>query len=221
MPLLADAELLGNGDALSRALDHNVGRFLTRAEVFSALNRSKSAGTLKIRGELHSEDLQVDPAVRITVPDPRLQLLRASTDPRTGCTWFRFRATAEPKLLPFYTTVCTPETVADTGATPKQAGNFAVITAADSKPAMPVLVQPSKSAGLAVRTSVSQMTLLVHPLQRGRLGKIIRVRVDGSGKFQKRGSWDRRRSIRPTREKLCISNQLAQRTPQPSQYCFY
>ncbi len=103
-PLLADAELLGNGDALSRALDHNVGRFLTRAEVFSALNRSKSAGTLKIRGELRSEDLQVDPAVRITVPDPRLQLLRASTDPRTGCTWFRFRATAEPKLLPFYTT---------------------------------------------------------------------------------------------------------------------
>src|ERR1700760_893813 len=87
--LLTDAAVLGNGESLQHALDRNAGRFLTRDEVFSVLQRDKSFGTLKVRGELRSEDLQVDPAVRITVADPRLLLLQASTDPRPGCTWFR------------------------------------------------------------------------------------------------------------------------------------
>jgi hypothetical protein len=46
----------------------------------------------------------------------------------------------------------------------------------------PFLVEPGHPARLLISSSDSQMSLIVNPLQRGRLGETVRVRMEGSVK---------------------------------------
>jgi hypothetical protein len=101
-------------------------------------------------------------------------------DPQTGCTWFRLRATAAPQLLPFYATICSTRFIEKKSSPP--AVVFAHLTSEARTPvdASPFLVEPGHPARLLVSSPDSQMILMVHPLQRGRLGETVRVRLEGS-----------------------------------------
>jgi hypothetical protein len=159
-----------------------VGRLVTREEIIAAI---QSAVATTSQGDQHAyrlEDVRLDSAVRISVSDPGVRMTQMVLDQTTGCTWFRFRATAAPAVLPFYATDCTPSSTRKSSVIPSFASANVASSNLPSEIASPVLVDPGRPARLCLRSHDSEMLLIVQPLQRGRLGEIIRVRLAGTGK---------------------------------------
>lgn len=156
-------------------------RLVTREEVFEAI-QSVVGTPQNSSPRFHPQDIQLGPAVWVSVDEPRLVVTQIKVDPLTGCTWFRLRATAAPHLLPFYAALCAVRFIEKKSLLPQIA--FARLTYEPHPLAdpSPFLVEPGHPARLLVSSPDSQMILIVHPLQRGRLGETVRVRLEGSVK---------------------------------------
>ena len=96
---------------------------------------------------------------------------------------FRLWSSSSPQVHPFYVTARLPvksNAISSLafqafGASLKPSIPISVVSS-------PVLVEPARSARLHLHSAHSNILLEVKPLQRGRLGEVIRVRLPANGK---------------------------------------
>jgi hypothetical protein len=177
----AGQEKTAAANITSRISAKRMERLVTREEVFDAI-QAFLATPQNSSLPFHAQDIHLGPAVWVPVKEALLAVTQNKFDPLTGCNWFRLRSGALPELLPFYASICTTRLIEKKSSLPQIA--FARLTSAPhgSEDSSPFLVEPGHPARLLVSSPDSQMILLVHPLQRGRLGESVRVRLEGSVK---------------------------------------
>jgi len=176
----AGQEKTAAANITSRISAKRMERLVTREEVFDAI-QSFLATPQNSNLPFHAQDIHLGPAVWVPVKETLLSVTQNKFDPLTGCNWFRLRSRALPELLAFYASVCTTRLIEKKSSLPQIA--LARLTdRRSSEDSSPFLVEPGHPARLLVSSPDSQMILLVHPLQRGRLGESVRVRLEGSAK---------------------------------------
>lgn len=166
-----------------------IGRLVTREEVLAAIQPSANSapGTAPHSSEpsvpkFQLADIFFSSVVRVPIDDARLAVMQIKPDEITGCTWFRLRAAAAPAVLPFFAMACVPPALEKQTNPPQHLSPVLPRALESSISASPVLVEPGQPARLFIHSPDSQMVLVVHPLQRGRLNEIVRVRLAGSAK---------------------------------------
>lgn len=161
------------------------GRVVTRQEVFRAIQAAMGSTSPQGRSELRLEDIRLGPAVRISVAEPQLRVTQVLLDHRTGCVWFRLKAAASPEVLPFYVALRSPSFFGKGPLVSRAVSANATLPHPAPDSTLPILVEPGSPARLCVRSPDSKMVLTVNPMQRGRLGETIRVRLPGTAKILK------------------------------------
>ncbi|MGB2643741.1 MAG: flagella basal body P-ring formation protein FlgA [Candidatus Acidiferrum sp.] len=157
------------------------GRLISRQEVFeavqAALARNSQAGVYSLR----PADIALQTAVRVPPGDAGLQVTQIAFDSSMGCLRFRLRARRAPSVLPFYATASVESSFVEKTAT-RHVVSVAAHAASGITTLAPILVTAGGLARLYIHTANMNMLLEVRPLQRGRLGEVIRVQLPGTGR---------------------------------------
>jgi hypothetical protein len=156
-------------------------RLISLAEIYSAIQSSLAKNPVLGIPPFQLRDLSLDADVRVPPGDAGLQVTQITFDQFIGRARFRLWTRSAPGVLPFFVTAKVSSVVP---ASPS-ASKLLTIAARSSSTldtSALVLVQPSRPARLHLHSSNMDMLLQVLPLQRGRLGEVIRVRLAGTGR---------------------------------------
>jgi len=151
---------------------------VTRDEAFAAIRQALAKSKGPALPDFQPEDLSFS-AVLLPDQASRLAVTEVSFDEFIGRARFRLWSTSAPAVHPFYVTAqpsSRPVAASFASIPAHNAGSIAISTPS------PVLVGPGRSARLHLHSSNSNIFLEVKPLQPGRLGEIIRVRLPGNGR---------------------------------------
>ena len=155
-------------------------RFLTRSDVLPVIRLSLENNP---RIEASSVDLSsLEMSAQISVPplDPQLEVTQIDYDAALRRVRFRLWPKAVPSVVPFFATA----RLTDSAAAPPRSFTHAtrgLAVPSFFQTAGPILVETGRSARLRLHSPDSEMLLVVKPLQRGRLGDIIRVHIPTTG----------------------------------------
>jgi flagellar basal body P-ring formation chaperone FlgA len=163
------------------------GRLLSREEIFAAIDSSLSKKPIPGIPRLQPKDLFLEVEIRVPQGDPGLEVTQISFDQLIGSARIRLRARSAPALLPFYVIARIPSALS------ASAPGVRTVLNAESIPgsvpssnansiSIPILVAANQPARLHMHSANMDMILEVTPLQPGRLGDLIRVRLPGSGR---------------------------------------
>jgi len=157
-------------------------RLLTPEDTFAAIQSALANNSALRIPSLYLENIELEAAVRVPIGDPRLLVTQTVFDPFIGRARFRLRSRAFPGILPFYATARIPSSL------PVQPSEFQLIGSAfqsalaNFPASSPVLVEPARLATLHLHSPNANSFLSVKPLQSGRLGDTIRIRIPGNAK---------------------------------------
>jgi len=156
---------------------------VTREEVFEAIERALSKSSLPELPAVRLEDISLEAAVLVPENNPELEVTQITFDEFIGRARFRLWSKSSPAVHPFYVTAKAASDFERNAARPRAP----LLPGLDARPlpqfvATPVLVETSHFASLYLHSTNSNMQLQVKPLQRGRLGDIIRVRLPSNGR---------------------------------------
>jgi len=157
-------------------------RQVSREEVAAAIRLA-----LAQKGAASPVDLSnilLDASVNVPDADPNLELLDMRVDELLGRARFRLASKSSPAVLPFLATAPLLSTLGSQRFAQKGASVSAAAAPTPNildRPA-PILVQPGTPARLHLHSANSDMRLVVNPLQRGRLGQTIQVKMPGTRK---------------------------------------
>jgi hypothetical protein len=155
---------------------HRTARPISRDEVaaavLSALRRNPALPSIDI------SSLAVDAFVDVPDSDPQLEVIQTTLDAPLVRLRFRLAAKASPVATPFFATArLAPDSIT---TIPRTAITRSIARRALDPAVAPLFVLTGRAAHLHVHSANSDMQLVVKPLQRGRLGETIRVRLVGS-----------------------------------------
>lgn len=156
---------------------------VTRDEVLVAIRHALAASEHADFTQLRPEDISFDP---VALPDraSQLEVTGITYDEFIGRVRFRLRSKSAPEVRPFYVTAQLPTHSSPNSfsllhaSTPPRLSPESATLASES----PILVDPTRLARLHLHSSDANIFLDVRPLQRGRLGEVIRVRVPSNGR---------------------------------------
>jgi hypothetical protein len=151
---------------------------VTREQVFAAIRTALAGNRDAALRDFQPEDISFG-AVLLPNQASRLEVTEISFDQFIGRARFRLWSPSARDIHPFYATAQLPpgqNALLSSSISPLSAG--AIVPSQASH----VLVEPSRSARLHLHSSNANILLEVKPLQRGRLGEIIRVRMPANGK---------------------------------------
>lgn len=156
-------------------------RLLTRDEVFAAIEAAITRNPVSGIPRLQPADLSLDAEVRVPLGDAGLEILQIAFDSFIGRVRVRMRARSAPAVLPFYVTAQVPDALS------RPMSGIHTVSIATHSPitnplSTPVLVAADRPARLHIHSSNMDMILEVRPLQSGRFGEQIRVRLPGTGR---------------------------------------
>jgi hypothetical protein len=155
---------------------------VTRGEAFAAIREALAKSKGPALPDFQPEDISLD-AVLLPDRTSQLEVTAIAFDEFIGRARFRLRSKSAPGVHPFYVTARLPFRLAAIPSSSIQAFSAGFIASSINPPVVsPVLVEAGRTARLHLHSSNSNILLEVKPLQRGRLGEIIRVRLPGSGK---------------------------------------
>jgi hypothetical protein len=159
-----------------------IGRQLTRQETWTAIQSFLEKHPVDALRSLRAEDLSLEAAVAVSGDDAKLAVTRLTFDDALHLARFRLRLHDVTNGQPFYVTARPPSgrtglarPVFDDISSSTPAANSSILGSA-------VLVDPRQPARLHLHSADSDMLLTVQPLQRGREGQVVRVRLRASGK---------------------------------------
>jgi len=163
-------------------------RPITVQEVFAAIQSALEHGGVSSAASLRPEDVLLQTQVLVGPGDAGLEVLRAEFDRGMRGARFLLRTSQEPKVLPFFVSVRLP---ADS-----QQARFDAVTRlsrngskTESAPRSLVLaktaflVSPGEQATLLLQSDAVRMIADVIPLERGKMGQVVPVRVLDTGKI--------------------------------------
>jgi len=156
-------------------------RLISLEEIYSAIQSSLAKNPVTGIPPFQLRDLTLDADVRVPPGDAGLQVTQITFDQFIGRARFRLWTRSAPGVLPFFVTAKVSSAVP---ASPS-ASKLLTIAARSSNTldtSALVLVQPGRPARLHLHSSNMNMLLQVLPLQRGRLGDVIRVRLAVTGR---------------------------------------
>lgn len=155
------------------------GRVLTRQEAWIAIQTFLAKHPASALRTLRVDDLTLGAAVNVSAQNPKLAVTRLTFDDTLHLATFRMRLEDVAGGY-FYVTARVPS---GTSGLARPISNSASSPSSDSiGPGSNILVDPRESARLHLHSADSDMLLTVQPLQRGRLGETVRVRLRASGK---------------------------------------
>jgi hypothetical protein len=161
---------------------HRSERLLSAEEVHAAVQSALSSSPIARLGVLQPEDLAFDSTIRIPQGQVSLLVTQIVYDEFIGRVRFRVQPKTVPAILPFYVTARVPFSSAEVSAVNRvllaSAGNLSGTRLAQS----PVLVEPGHMARLRLHSQNFDGVFQVRPLERGRMGDTICVRLPSSGK---------------------------------------
>ena len=149
------------------------GYAIPREEVLRAVNGYFDQHKKSSAPPLILADLEMSALPAISFPEPRLAVVRVTYDYNLRRAVFQIVSQSAPSLVPFEVTARVPEGM----LSPSPA-----VLRMRALAAAPVLVEPRILARLVLRSEDSEIVLQVRPLERGRLGQIVRVRLPQNGK---------------------------------------
>jgi len=158
---------------------------VTREEAFGAIERALSKSAVSELPAFRLDDVSLDAAVLVPQDNPELEVTQITFDEFLGCARFRLWSKSAPTVHPFYVTARIPSSSeGKSGLMPASFAAAAGFTQANRQQllASPVLVDTRQSVRLYLHSTNSSMLLEVKPLQRGRLGDTIRVRLPNNGR---------------------------------------
>ncbi len=165
-------------------------RFVSGEEVFAAIHSALAKNPVTGLSHLQPQDISLEAAVRVPPGDVGLEVMQITFDQFTGRARVRLLPRSAPGVLPFYVTAMVEATSSEP-ASARRMTSIASHSPTTSAISAPVLVAADHLARLHLHSSNLDMLLEVRPLQKGRLGEVIRVRLLGSGKtFQARVTGD-------------------------------
>jgi len=156
-------------------------RLISLEEIYAAIQSSLAKNPVSGIPPLQLRDLTLNADVRVPPGDAGLQVTQITFDQFIGRARFRLWPRSAPGVLPFFATAKISSAVPASPSTSK----LMTIAAHPSNTldtSAFVLVQPGRPARLHLHSSNMDMLLQVLPLQRGRLGEVIRVRLAGTGR---------------------------------------
>jgi hypothetical protein len=155
-------------------------RLLTREEALAAIQSALAKSHVAGAPEFRPEDLTLDAALEVPRANARLEVTQIVFDEGIGRARFRLQPHTNPGANAFFVTArVAPEASARVSANAlRLTPSIKALSVVDS----PVLVDPRQFARLHLRSPGADMLLAVKPLQRGRLGETVRVRLPSSGK---------------------------------------
>lgn len=157
-------------------------RLLTPEDTFAAIQTALAKNSSPALPLFHLENIELEAAVRVPIGDPLLQVTQTIFDPFIGRARFRLRSRAFPSLLPFYVTASIPAALPPPPSQLQLLGTSYQPSTPNFPPSSPILVEPNRPATLHLHSPNASSFLAVKPLQPGRLGDTIRVRIPGSAK---------------------------------------
>jgi hypothetical protein len=161
---------------------HRNARLLTREEVFAALEAALAKNSFAGLSSLRRDDISMAADVFVPPGDARLEVTQISFDQFLGRARIRIWPRSAPGVLPFYVTARVPSASMLSASSGRRLSVSNVGPAHGDAAYAPFLVQAGRFARLHLHSANSDMLLQVIPLQRGRLGDLIRVRLPGTGR---------------------------------------
>ena len=156
------------------------GRLLSLEEIYAAIQSSLAKNPVPGIPPFQLRDLTLNTDV-VPPGDAGLQVTQITFDQFIGRARFRLWTRSAPAVLPFFVTARVSSAV----PVSPDASKLLTIAAHSSNTLDTsglVLVQPGRPARLHLHSSNMDMLLQVLPLQRGRLGEVIRVRLGVTGR---------------------------------------
>jgi len=183
----AEARLTSAAAGESAATPNRELRLLSRREIFQAIQNHLAQMGIPGRGELRTEDLNIQSSVPVLNVDMGLIVKKIRFNPLRSETVFELWASHEPQYLPFeVTTRLDPQTfglASRMGWGPTETGwgrqTESLKTGQEGSPAhskSPVLAKPGTTATLIMFGQNVRITTTVEPLQPGTKGQSILVR---------------------------------------------
>ena len=164
----------------SEIVIHRSGRLITREEVAAAINDALGHAGIPGGEEIRPGDITFSAPVMTSAASPDLEVLRFDMDPAIQEAKFVLRSRAERRSPPFVVTAHSANL--ESAASPREK-NVPANTASALSGSI-VLVRPGQLARMfLVSGTTMQLQLDVVPLESGRLGQEIRVRIPGKTKI--------------------------------------
>jgi hypothetical protein len=157
-----------------------IGRQLTRQETWTAIQSFLEKHPVDALRSLRAEDLTLEAAVAVSGDNAKLAVTRLTFDDALHLARFRLRLHDVANGQPFYVTA-RPRS-GRTGLARPVFDDISSSTQTANSSGSTVLVDPRQPARLHLHSADSDMLLTVQPLQRGREGQVVRVRLRASGK---------------------------------------
>jgi hypothetical protein len=157
-----------------------IGRELTSAEVWSAIQKSLTNTPGQAMSVLKPEDIRFDSSIVVPPAGARLMLSQVRYDPLLGEARFRIVPSGTNFMLPFYVTAKMKP-----AALTRSSEVNGFTRPLDEFTSAPILVQPKTPATLRLHSANSETKLRVQPLIPGHLGEVIPVRLLGNRKTLK------------------------------------
>lgn len=160
------------------------GRLISRGEVLAAIEAALERSPQPGIAEEKLKDVTVEAAVRVPPGDAGLVVTKMAFDATMGFMRFELRARRAPGVLPFFATLKVGRSFSGTHET----RHLLSIAAHGGKSGAEaefatVLVTAGHMARLQIRSADMDMLLEVRPLERGKLGEVIRVQLPGTGRM--------------------------------------
>lgn len=160
------------------------GRLISRGEVLAAVEVALEKNPQPGISAQELKDITVETAVRVPQGDAGLVVNKMTFDATMGCIRFRLRARRAPGVLPFFATLKVGSGFSETRETRHLLSIAAHVGKSEAEAEFaPVLVMTGHMARLQIRSTDMDMLLEVRPLQRGKLGEVIRVQLPGTGRM--------------------------------------
>jgi Chaperone for flagella basal body P-ring formation len=155
-------------------------RLISLDEIYAAIQSALAKNPMPGLSNLQIHDIALETEVRVPPGDAGLIVTQALFDQSIGRARFRLWPRSVPGVLPFFVTAKL------TATSPDSPGHQVVTVASHSASLIdtsgPVLVSADRFAQLHLHSSNMDILLQVQPLQKGRLGDVIRVRLPGTGR---------------------------------------
>jgi hypothetical protein len=156
---------------------------VTREEVFAAIQRALAGVKIAELPAFGLDDISLNASVLLPDQESQLEVTQITFDEFIGRARFRLWAKSAPGVHPFYATARIPSASPGMAVSPLHSLNADFLPFLPApQVASPVLVEAGRAARLHLHSPNSSMMLQVKPLQRGRLGQTIRVRMPSNGK---------------------------------------
>jgi hypothetical protein len=158
------------------------GRLISRDEVFAAIQAASAKNPAADFPYLQPQDISFEAEVRVPPGDAGLEVTQIKSDPFVGRARVRLWPRSARGVLPFYVSVRVRGDASESSA--PLATHFvpASSRATENSISSPVLVSPNRPARLRLHSANLDMLLDVRPLESGRLGDVVRVRLLGTGR---------------------------------------